>query len=49
MKRYLKKTGDYRDVYVAGAKLVLKWNREWNITKVAYDKDKNVTTVRLER
>jgi hypothetical protein len=49
MKRYIVKSGDRRDIYAAGEKLVMKWNRVWNITKVAYDKDVDVTTVRIER
>lgn len=49
MKRYLKKSGDRRDCYAAGMILVLKWQRTWRITKVTYNKDVDVTTIRIEQ
>jgi hypothetical protein len=48
-RKTLTYSGDRRDAYAAGQKLIMKWNKEWLIIAVRYDSGKNLTYIRLEK
>ena len=47
-KKVIYKRGDQRDCYEVGKSVVFKWNREWIIEKVKYNKNKDITSISLK-